>query len=369
MQSEVQIHIAATGSNSHCRFQLRNGTSTARGAAANLLAQRAAYRLGLSATPIYNHGGEMHAVLEFLAPGALGSYEEFQREWAGGYKGAVKDPAALGTYLRQRGLYLRRTRADVGRELPPLSIIEQIVDHDASELGAIEEEAAALARFILSGRELVRGQKMSAGGDLDWKLRHATGIAKAPYVAAFVRLLVESGEKVLLYGWHHDVYDLWADRLQDLKPVFYTGRQTINERAAAKQSFVNGESPVLVMSLRAGAGLDGLQQVPGARTVVFGELDWSPGVHEQAIGRIHRDGIGDPVAAYFLVAEDGSDPIVAEALGLKKAQITGLRDPDAPEVTLRAEGERARTLAETYLRQRNLLKPVSALNQRRVEVA
>jgi hypothetical protein len=44
-------------------------------------------------------------------------------------------------------------------------------------------------------------------GDFDWKMRQATGIAKAPYVAEFVKLLLESEQKVVLFGWHRDVYD------------------------------------------------------------------------------------------------------------------------------------------------------------------
>ena len=43
--------------------------------------------------------------------------------------------------------------------------------------------------------------------------------------------------------------------------------------------FIDGDARVLMMSLRSGAGLDGLQEV--SHTAVFGELDWSPGVHRQ----------------------------------------------------------------------------------------
>ena len=82
-----------------------------------------------------------------------------------------------------------------------------------------------------------------------------------------------------------------------------------------------------MISLRAGAGLDGLQY-SGCRTIVFGELDWSPGVHEQNIGRVHRDGQPDPVVAYYLVADDGADPIMVETLGLKQDQVDGIRNPD-----------------------------------------
>jgi hypothetical protein len=90
-----------------------------------------------------------------------------------------------------------------------------------------------------------------------------------------------------------------------------------------------GSSRVLIMSLRSGAGVDGLQESGvRCRTVVFGELDWSPGVHEQCIGRVHRDGQGDPVLAYFLVADDGADPIMIDVLGVKREQIEGVRNPN-----------------------------------------
>ncbi len=142
-----------------------------------------------------------------------------------------------------------------------------------------------------------RGQKMQASEELSGLVRQATGIAKAPYVAAFVRMLVESGKKVVLWGWHRAVYDLWMDALKDLKPVLYTGSESSTQKEAARTAFVEGDARILVMSLRSGAGLDGLQGV--CDTGVFGELDWSPGVHDQCGGRIHRDGQPNPVFLYF----------------------------------------------------------------------
>ena len=56
--------------------------------------------------------------------------------------------------------------------------------------------------------------------------RHATGMAKAAHVAALVRMLVESGERVLLAGWHRDVYAVWLKLLGDLRPVMFTGPVT-----------------------------------------------------------------------------------------------------------------------------------------------
>src|SRR3546814_3341196 len=73
--------------------------------------------------------------------------------------------------------------------------------------------------------------------------------------------------------------------------------------------------------------MDGLENV--CRVAVCGGLDWSPGVHEQCIGRVHRDGQQDPVMAYFLVSEEGSDPVVSGVLGIKREQIESVRNPDA----------------------------------------
>src|SRR6185369_11409779 len=113
--------------------------------------------------------------------------------------------------------------------------------------------------------------------------RHETGVAKAPYVAKFVRLLVEAGEPVVLFGWHRDVYDIWLEELSDLGVAMYTGTEGPAEKNRSKARFLDGSARVLIMSLRSGAGLDGIQQA-GA-TCVFGELDWSPAMHTQCIGR------------------------------------------------------------------------------------
>lgn len=343
--------------------ELRTGPGTDKYEAAVHLAGSAGFRLGMSATPIYNLGSEIHSVVNALAPDSLGTREEFIREWCTdaqwrvnaegqtSVKGAIADPKAFGLYLRDQGLMLRRTRADVGRELPPLTRVQHVVDCDTDALDAVAGDAARLAEIILAqgGKPL---EKMEAAGELDWKLRQATGIGKAPFVADFVRLLVESGEKVVLYGWHHAVYDIWRERLKDLSPVFYTGAESVTQKEAAKAAFVSGDAKVLVMSLRAGAGVDGLQGC--CRCVVKGELDWSPGVHEQAEGRVYRDGQGDSVTVYYMVSEEGSDPEVSAALNLKTGQIAGIRDPSASLVAkLQADPDRMRKLAAAYLARRS----------------
>lgn len=323
-------------------------------AKARAIALGADARIGLSATPVYNYGGEVYNVLDVLAPGVLGTWTEFSATWckaadADRTKAEVKDPRALGSWMLSQGLMVRRTRSEVGRELPEVSRIVHTIEHDASVIDAERGMAERLASIIL-GDTLSSGRtdRLEAAAELDWRLRQATGLAKAPYVADFVSMVLDGGERgVVVYAWHHVVYDVLAERLKRYGVARYTGEQSQAQKSEAKRRFVEGHDRVLLMSLRAGAGLDGLQAA--CRTVVFAELDWSPGVHEQAIGRVHRDGQGEPVAAYYLTSEDGSDPVVIDVLGVKASQVEGVRNPagEMPAAS-QVDPERMKRLAEKY---------------------
>ncbi len=341
---------------------LRTGRSTDKGIAAAQLAENATYVVGQSATPAHNYGGEFWNILDIISPGALGSKSEFLREWCGsqsydGGKIVVRDPRAFGTYLRAQGLMLARSRKDVGQDLPTEPVVEvETVGSDVRALKGVAADISAIARMIIAD-DTANHDRFVAGGELDWKLRQATGIAKAPYVAEHVRLLLESEAKVVLYGWHRAVFDIWMDRLKEFRPLLYTGSESPTQKEKAAQAFLlpNDDpdaSRVLIISLASGSGLDGLQDV--CSTVVFGELDWSPKVHTQAIDRIDRPGQTSPVLVVYLVSEDGSDPVVSEVLDLKAQNTDPIMNPDTPlfeTLPTPADGKsRMRGLAEAWLR-------------------
>lgn len=314
------------------------------------IAQLANYKLGLSATPVYNYGGEIYNIMNILSPGCLGTFSEFVREWCsdthyGDDKIKVKDPKALGSYLRENYLLIRRTRQEVGRELPPVNKIVHEVEYDEKYTEKKEKELKEIANRVISGSFIERGQ---AARMLDVQARMMTGIAKAHAVAEYVKVLVENGEKVLLVGWHREVYDIWNTMLADYNPVMYTGSESPTQKDKNRDKFINGESKVMIMSLRAGVGLDGLQEC--ANLVVFGELDWSPGVHEQVIGRLARDGQDSQVTAIFLTTSSGTDPLMIDVLGLKSSQAQGIMNPQ-DEGVLRtvSNDERIKMLAENIL--------------------
>ena len=321
--------------------------------AAGQIADAARFCIGTTATPVYNYGGEIHTVMQVIARDALGTREEFVREWGRSLSNgrvAVNDPRALGAHMREENLFLRRTRAEVGKELGDLIRVPHMVDADPEVIEHETRDAVGLAELIVTGGGS-RTQRFQAAGDLDWQMRRATGLAKAPYVAAFIRLLLESEPKLLLFGWHRDVYEHWQATFEKHRIGYelYTGSESPAAKQRSRDRFLEDEQcRVLVMSLRSGAGLDGLQSV--CRVAVFGELDWSPEMHEQCLGRLHRDGQEDPVVGYFLTCDYGSDPTVMEVLGFKRGQAEPLRDPNRPLFEqMEAHGDRVCQLAQAVL--------------------
>jgi superfamily II DNA or RNA helicase len=316
--------------------------------ACKTLADSAEYRLGLSATPINNYGGEFFNVIDVLRPGELGHRGEFLSQWCTHYHDSIRDPVAFGSWLRANGIMLRRTREDVGIELPQLTKVIHTVNVDRKPLSDVSASCRELARVILDSSTKGRGEAMQASEHFTNLLRQATGIAKAAHVADFVRLLLENGERVVLYGWHREVYRIWLDRLSQFSPALYTGSEGAKEKEKSVAKFVSGETPLLIMSLRSGAGLDGLQG--SSHTLVYGELDWSWSMHEQCAGRLHRPGQRWPVVAYYLIANSGSDPIVADVLGVKRDQMIGVRDLTEELVEhIDLGADRVRKLASYYL--------------------
>jgi len=195
-----------------------------------------------------------------------------------------------------------------------------------------------------TGEFVERGQAVR---ELDMRVRQATGVAKAKTVARFVRIIVESGERVIVYGWHREVYEIWQDELKDLEPCMYTGSESPAQKERERQRFIEGKPKPIFISLRAGAGLDGLQHY--CSVAVFGELDWSPSVHQQCIWRIDREGQKFPVSAIFLVTDEGSDPPMMEVLGLKASEASQITDPHLGVVVVDVDDSKLQGLVQKYL--------------------
>lgn len=341
------VDIAATGIFKAVIFdeiqELRKGRSTQKGKAAAVFSENAAIRAGLSATPVYNYGGEIYNILSFINPDVLGPWDEFLREWcASGDNGKwiVKDPDALGSYLRESQVFIRRLRQ--GRKINRIPIE---VDYDVEVAADAAALAQKLAMKVLTGSFVEAG---SAARELDAFARLQTGLAKAEGVAALVKMHLDKGIPVLLAGWHRDVYAHWMKALKAYKPLLYTGSESAKQKDRTKKAFINGETDLMIISLRSGAGLDGLQS--RCSTVIVGEMDWSPAVVEQLLGRVDRPGQkAEEITAIFPYVNYGSDPTIMAVNAIKKDQQRGVHDPGTKLAAVYTNESRIKMLAEAFL--------------------
>ena len=325
--------------------------NTAKYSAASLVASHTPYCIGLSGTPIYNRGGEIWSVMNIIEYHCLGDWDSFTREWCDGYgSDVVKDPDALGSYLKREGLMLRRTKDQVLKELPPKRRVVQTVDFDNGTYGELIQNAVCKAKTIDGIKDHFEKGRITR--EIVNDSRMAIGIAKAPFVTDFIKMLLDAGEKVLVFAYHHAVFDIYQEDLKDYNPVEITGRETAKEKDMAVQAFMGGKTNICIVSLRAAAGLN-LQR---ATCVVFGELDWSPAVHSQAEDRAHRIGQKDSVLCYYLVAEEGTDEVIQEFLGLKISQFNGIMGD-------RGETEEDKAIAQTAATQ-HMAKIIEKLKSR-----
>lgn len=334
------------------------------------VARGAALTIGLTATPIFNYGDEIFNILELVAPGRLGDRREFYAEWCqsiGDGKRKVREPQALGSHLRDQGVVLRRSLKEVGINLPGCLPMPFEIDVDGDRFDALSADAIVLAERIVA-RVGTPFERMQAASEFDMQLRRATGVAKAPAVAALCKMLLAdpSVGKLVLFGWHRDVYTIWLEELAQFRPAMYTGTETPARKELEKSRFLGGdawdarlaagvpdgvslnEADILIVSLRSGSGLDGLQHV--AHTVVHGELDWSPGPHDQGDGRLDRPGQTLTVLSYRPFCDYGTDPLMLQKLAEKRQQGEGITHPDeAIFEPSTVDPDQIRKVAESFL--------------------
>lgn len=291
------------------------------------ITQHAEHVWGLSATPIYNYGEEMWSVMNAIDFWSLGDRHSFEREWCGGFQSRmVKNPKKLNEYLIGEGLMIRRRKrdADVAQQLPPKARTIVTVDHDEDMYGKMIARAVGLSKSYDGMRWRERGQAIR---EITTETRLAAGVSKAPFVAAWIKTLVEAGERPLIFAHHHAVHDAITEALEGTRLVRLTGKETPGKKRRARKQFITGQADAALLALRASVGFDGFQR--HGTCAVFAELDWSPAIHGQCEDRLWRPGLEVAMLPiYYLVAEHSYDTTVRDVLGLKVSQATGIMGDD-----------------------------------------
>lgn len=173
-------------------------------------------------------------------------------------------------------------------------------------------------------------------------------------------LLVESFETVLRenrFEWPRGLRD--PVTREDMKAVL------LGEVTQYRAKIKNPKRPKSYAAASGCHDVDGLQH--RCATGIFGELDWSPGIHQQCVWRLDREGQKNPVTAFFLVTDDGSDPPMMDVLGIKASEAQSIVDPhpgrtqiSADQKQIAACGEDHRHRWQSRLRVRAIAAPGSS---------
>jgi SWI/SNF-related matrix-associated actin-dependent regulator 1 of chromatin subfamily A len=116
-------------------------------------------------------------------------------------------------------------------------------------------------------------------------VRHEVGVIK---YATVLQHLKQRTEKTIVFAYHHDIIEAFADdlRKEGHSVVTLTG-QSRNPISAIDQFQGDPKCLFLIGNFRAaGVGIT----LTAASHVVFAELDWTPAIHRQAEDRAHRIG-------------------------------------------------------------------------------
>jgi SWI/SNF-related matrix-associated actin-dependent regulator 1 of chromatin subfamily A len=315
----------------------------------------AARKVFLTGTPVVNRPIELWPLVSALDPEGLGrgwkSYvtrycAAYQDTYGWNVKGASNLPE-LQDRLRETFM-VRRLKADVLTELPAKR--RQVIELPPNgAIGAVkaEQKAWAATQEMLEDMraavelakasedeaehrkavEALREGEKAAFTEMS-KLRHATALAKVPYV---VEHLLNATDKVVCFAHHKDVISQIVEALREAgeRVVVITGDTPMQARQDAVDAFQNdpGVRYFVGNIQAAGVGLT----LTAASHVVFAELDWVPGNMSQAEDRCHRIGQTASVLAQHLVLEGSLDARMAKVLVEKQEVIDKALDNDTTE--------------------------------------
>ena len=282
-------------------------------------------RFALTGTPVENRLSELWSIFDFLMPGFLGSYERFRERYELGIIGEDGEAAARLRALIEP-FVLRRRKAEVLIDLPakfeniryvPLSR-EQRRLYDGAEqrlredLNAQKRQNASRANrrghipdaeksAVEVLAELTRLRQIALDPALVFE-NYKGGAEKLGAIMELVDEAMEAGRKVLIFSQFTSYLDVLSAELdrRGIGHFAITGATPKRERVRLVRQFNNDETPVFLVSLKAGGtGLN----LTGASVVVHADPWWNAAATDQATDRAHRIGQNREVDVYKVVAK------------------------------------------------------------------
>eukprot|EP00826_Nyctotherus_ovalis_P009977 TRINITY_DN12646_c0_g1_i1.p1 TRINITY_DN12646_c0_g1~~TRINITY_DN12646_c0_g1_i1.p1 ORF type:complete len:282 (-),score=80.19 TRINITY_DN12646_c0_g1_i1:66-911(-) len=216
---------------------------------------------------------------------------------------------------------IRRSKSQVLQELPSkrrqkiqVEVDTRIIRELHSVLRDIDEcdLKSIFSRISLPGSESKESRLNIMAA---YKL---TGLCKVKGINDFLNTLIENNMKFILFAHHIEVLDKIEEHIKKRKinMIRIDGSVTPTHRHDLVKKFQTDNScRIALLSLTAIA--QGIT-LTAASTVVFAEMNWTPGVMDQAEDRVHRIGQQNSVNIYYLYAEGTLDAVLYRMIKSKK---------------------------------------------------
>lgn len=212
---------------------------------------------------------------------------------------------------------VRRTKKDVLTELPPKIRVPLFIALSQSAM-------ATYSKLAREGAERAAQTRAEAIVYLN-ALRNAAGVSKINQAIEWIDDFLETGKSLIVFADHIKVQKEIIRILQekDVKVSYILGGQNNKLTEEMKRQFQANETQVIVCSF--GAAREG-HTLTAASDVLFVEMGWNPGTHNQAEDRAHRIGQRDSVTAYWLTAQETIDEDTWELIEEKRKIVNAVTD-------------------------------------------
>ncbi|MFJ9665183.1 SNF2-related protein [Streptomyces sp. NPDC101219] len=295
-------------------------------------------RVALTGTPVENNLSELWALLDWTTPGLLGPLKSFRARHARAVESGEDDEAAQRLARLVRPFLLRRKKSDPGivPELPPKTETDHPVPLTREQASLYEavvresmlaiETAQGMGRRGLVLKLLTSLKQICDHPALYLKEEHtrpdgdrlARRSGKLALLDELLDTVLAEDGSALVFTQYVGMARLITTHLTGRAvPVeLLHGGTPVAERERMVDRFQSGQTPVLVLSLKAaGTGLN----LTRAGHVVHVDRWWNPAVEEQATDRAYRIGQTQPVQVHRLVTEGTVEDRIAEMLEAKRA--------------------------------------------------
>jgi SNF2 family DNA or RNA helicase len=286
-------------------------------------------RLGLTGTPVESSPEEWFWVHQFVAPGALGTLDDYRNRYMFPSRWGFEGARNLDDLRRRSKVHhIRFTKAEVLPNLPPLRVRHMPLDPDpayASVLrrlhkeardqivadrkqrtgGAIDDDelrAAAEMTAVSMLRDVCISPRLLHMSDSDAAVALCASGAvpdvDGPKLEALRRICTElaaDDERVVIFTYSDRMAQLISERLDEdgVENVMFTGATSNTQRDIARRRFNDPDDTVRAF-IATDAGAEGLNLGRCCSTLVNVDVPWTPTRLEQRSNRIHRaDGTHD----------------------------------------------------------------------------